>query len=412
MPLEAGQPQTNGLIPVLWMDDKPKAIEYIKGFLDRERAHFSISIEISSTIDDTRSRLATGRYAALVADCQMDEFDPSENGAEFLREVHESNRTLPLFVYSGFLEHPLYVDHLRRCPIIAVAGKTDELDPPLRNHAFFRKLDQAALTYYEIRAVFPERIRFRKYRDDPQKYARSVGAHWQRHGNWIQSEAIRNAYAWVVVVGEKIHKASKSLDDYPSEGELISIGESTDLIPFAYGFVGPPEETFGVAGTAWGPMDESSRYPRLCVEVSDVRVEDDFDTGAGLTHVSDTLVPQGLLDFWHPSETGHLGRPYRYFIKRVALGVVDSYGGVIRRQVPVSVVEKWTTSGFTLFNKARRCLIGRDVLNGFDIAVVLDSRSHSSIVRNAVVDGEICPFITEGVEPGKKSCTLFSRLTA
>ena len=403
------QAQEPARVPVLWMDDEPTGIDYVRRFIDAERQHFCISIEVSRSIEETRNRLSTGKYGALVADCRMDELDLSENGAEFLYEVSRMQRALPLFVFSAFLDDPRYDQYLQLSPVVAKAGKTDDLDPPLAGHEFFRKLDRAAVRYYAVKDLYPELVQFRKYRSDPKKYESVLGAHWQRHSCWIQAEAVARGFVWVVVVGDAIVKGSSDLDEYPNEEELVQIGEAANLVPFAYGFVVPPEDTVGsgAQGIAWGQVGKADWYPRISVELGGVRIEDDFDTGAQCTHVSDRLVPRGFLDFWLPSEVGHLGLPYRYFVKKVPLKVVDSYGTSRLKEVAVSVVDQWASSGFVIVNPARRCLIGRDLLQAFAVVVVLDSGNRLTIVRHLGPDEELCPFLLEGAAGGVSLCPLF-----
>jgi CheY-like chemotaxis protein len=405
--IEEDEIVTTEMIPVLWMDNEPKNVAIIKKFIEEEKKVFQIQVDIVQTIEDARKMLASGRYAAIVVDCKMDDFDVSVNGAEFLREIAAENPALPRFVYSAYLEDPRYEHLIDQSAVIARASKVDDrFVPPLANHEFFRKLNYAASQFFRVRDKFPEQIEFGSYRLDPERYANEVAAHWQKHGSWITADMAQRNWVWCVAIGIALVAGSSDLADFPNERDLLELGEKYNLIPFAYGGMSSPEEMPGPGPTSrasWSKTSYSNDwYPTFHARVNGNDVEADFDTGAYCTYVPDDLVRKGL---WNFSRDGtHLGKPYKYFTKTVPFEVIDQAGVSSVREVAVAVVESWQETGFIDANPNRRCLVGRDLLRNFPVVIVLDSGLRTTIVRHIGMDRRSCPFTK--TSSGKMICTI------
>src|SRR4028119_2469109 len=133
-------------IKILWMDDQPKRIENYKNILAEER---TFDIDIATTIPEAQEKLTTpegdinvDKYEAFVADCRMDEYAAEENGAKFLKEVNELEKSFPTFVYSTWAEHPSYKKFLEQSYVIFVESKTGSFDDPLSQNRFFKVIHE------------------------------------------------------------------------------------------------------------------------------------------------------------------------------------------------------------------------------------------------------------------------------
>jgi hypothetical protein len=123
---------------VLWVDDHYELIEKYKAILENQEEGFEIDICVVNSLEAARQQLGVGTYCALVVDCKMDEYDVTENGAEFLLSVNEQYKELPTFVYSAFLEDPLYEDRLKQSNVICASSKSGVFQRPLAHDPFFR----------------------------------------------------------------------------------------------------------------------------------------------------------------------------------------------------------------------------------------------------------------------------------
>lgn len=371
------------IVSVLWLDDKPETVRPFKQLLDKERNRTGIDIDIATSIERARELLKTDAYDALVVDLRMDDFDLSSSGAEFLLEVNKTNKCLPTFVCSSFLDDATYLDDLGRSYAIQIASKNDRFDRPLMKAPFFEAIYKAAESYQRVKAFKPEQISFTAYMKDPSRYAIQTDTHWQKHRHWITTEMARRGFKWAVVCGNKVVIGDNDTFRFPTEDELIDIGTRENLIPFAYSRPLLPEDTsVGVSGsTGWNSMGSDDHYPTIKATVGKLVLEDDFDTGAGCTFVSDAIVRKGPLNFWRDLDGVHLGKSYRYFVKREQLDLWDLGGTTQTSEVMITVVKDWDNSPFVEVNKNRRILFGRDVLRAFKVEVHLDSLNHVTWVR-------------------------------
>jgi hypothetical protein len=186
----------------------------------------------------------------------------------------------------------------------------------------------------------------------------------------------RHNLQWVVICGETVAKKSTKLSDFPSEQELMKLGSDTDRIPFAYSKAHLPEQL------PWADTSDGDSYPTLRLIIEGKHIIGDFDTGAYQTHVSDTIVNKGILDFVLSNDEGlHLGSSYRFFTKRVEVKITTDEGITRTNGIPIAFVEDWEKSPFVKINRKRIALIGRDVLTGFQIQVVLDGNSKKTHVQ-------------------------------
>jgi len=211
-----------------------------------------------------------------------------------------------------------------------------------------------------------------------------LNAHWWKHRVWIDSFFRKKKAAWVVACGERIVAWSGDMLEFPRESDLIKMGEETDLVPFAYTAPMPIEEsTLAGESTPWAATNyPGDAYPTIAVEIEGVSVEDDFDTGALQTMVSDEVVKKKFLDRWRGHSTLHLGESYEWFSRMVDVIVVCEDGTRIETSLPVAVVKEWSVSPFVRVNGSRKILVGRDLLRAVpNIEIILDSMCKTTRVR-------------------------------
>jgi len=364
-------------VPVLWMDDEPNAIVDWIDVLNAEPGPIRFDLDVATSIDNARLKLRAREYGALVVDCKMNPNNESANGAEFLLSVNEARKSLPTFVYSAWLDDPLYQRFLGRSLAVLIERK-QVFDPPLSEKAMFSQIYEIARKYLAVKHLSPEIIQFKEYEKNPAKHAEEVKAHWMKHGHWIQAEMRNRHIAWCVVCEEQIVRGTGDLFQFPNTDGLVEIGKAYNRIPFAYSKTLLPESVVPM-GEGWARNDY---YPAIRAKVNGVEILDDFDTGAPQTYVSDGLVKRGWLSFMRDSEVGYvLGSSFNFFTTKVKITLFDADGSEHTQEIPVAVVEGWDSSAFKHVNSKRVVLFGRDLLRAFEVEVTLDSKNRVTRVR-------------------------------
>lgn len=61
---------------------------------------------------------------------------------------------------------------------------------------------------------------------------------WQTHGSWIANELNTRRAAWILCIGQNVLESGESLDTYPGDERLETLGVARDLVPHV--FVRPP----------------------------------------------------------------------------------------------------------------------------------------------------------------------------
>ena len=365
---------------VLWMDDQPEFIRGLERILSK--SGMPLSIESATSIDEAQQRLHEKQYSAFVADCRMSNFDPAgANGAAFLLEVNQTYPALPTFVCSAYLDDAMYEKRIRDSNAIVRADKTRELRlSGVKNDVFFSALYSWATAFDAVKSLRPETILYGDYMRSPDSFSSQIECHWQRHGLWITKELTRRKHLWGVVCGENIVASSDDLFDFPDEEALQRLGLDHNLIPFAYSLPLPPEQNNG--SHQWNATKyPKDFYPCIRLRLTDI-VSDDFDTGAIQTHVSDELVPVGLLDAVRGAAAGvHLGQSYRSVTKNIKVCLIAEDGTERESNLTVSVVKDWQNSPFVDVNGRRKILIGRDILRAFKVEISLNSVSMKSTIK-------------------------------
>lgn len=367
-------------VQVLWMDDEPHTIENYQKLLRKDK---KIEIKIVDSIEKAVKELKTGIYEAFVADCKMDIHDPSENGAEFLSKLNERRKPFPTFVYSAWTDDPLYKSHLDHSYALIIESKPADWEYPLMENEFFNKMYEAARKFSRLRNLKPEKIPFNTYISQASHYKPDINVHWEKHGHWISKEMSKRGWVWSVTCGEQLVLGSDDLFDYPDEDELLHLGKEHNLIPFGYSVPVLPEDSPATNRTAsWTSTElKNDYYPRLSILIGEKELQDDFDTGAAQTFISEELVNKSLVEFFRQYEGVHLDQSFEFTTKKIKISVIDSRGNTQEKSIPVAVVKKWDDSPFTRVNKKRKALLGRDLLRAFQVEVCLDSQNLLTRVR-------------------------------
>jgi len=381
----ASEPAANTAVEavsVLWVDDNSAVVQNFRKLLaEQEGKNAFLAIDWASSIRLAEEKLADDNYGAVIIDCRMDDFNLDENGARFLVELNRRNRALPTFVYSAWLDDALYRPFLDQSYAVDVRSKSHRFERRLKSDSFISKIHFFGANYVSLRQLRPERIAYRDYVKDPDKFRPATDIHWRKHQHWILKDMERHGYEWCVVAGDEVVDGSDDLFEFPDDSQLRSIGERSNLVPFAYAETRIPEET-GPAktGQAWSRTRyNNDYYPTIRIGVGERDIVGDFDTGAAQTVVSEELVKKGMFDSYR--EEAHLGGVYKCFVKNVTLTVVDDYGVRQERKVPIQVVPEWSATTFQTVNSNRLALIGRDVLRAFEMELLLDSHHRKTFVR-------------------------------
>jgi CheY-like chemotaxis protein len=359
-------------VRVLWIDDEPHFVKNYRGILEGEQ--YPVKFDIAKSLKEAARKVKRGRFDAVIVDCKMDKRDASANGAEFLLRLNQEHKYAHQQGYRRYLEQSY---------AIVIHSKIKEFELPLSKEPFFIEVVKRAQDYVPVKDAYPERVEFAKYVRDPAKYSAAIKGHWQKHGHWISVEMGRKNFVWCVVCGSEIVKGSKDIFEFPTELELHNMGETFNLVPFAYTEPLLPEDTLAnVPDRMWSKtVYENDYYPTLCVKIGVNDLVGDFDSGAVQTIVSDQLIEPGILDSPRKRSAMHLGKPYVYFPKKVRLSITDADGSEQTQEIPVSVVEDWDNSPFTAVNQSRKTLFGRDILRAFQLEVSLDSKRRITRVR-------------------------------
>jgi hypothetical protein len=271
---------------ILWVDNDLYSPEIFKRQLEHQKPDCGAAIELVDNAHSARLQIKEGGYSAVVIDLDLGGVSVSEDGGALLSSIATYDSSLPIFVYSANLPDPRYSAALLCRSIVAIEDKGVPLDKNVWDSHFFSQILTTATDYNEIRELFPERTGFSDYLTNWERHKESVSVHWKKHGRWIENEMNKNGYAWCVVCGTSIVKASNSPSTFPGEDALKEIGYSTGLVPFAYTAPMLPEEVFDVGGgSIWSRTNyEGDYYPTVVARIDGVTIVGDFDTGAIKTH--------------------------------------------------------------------------------------------------------------------------------
>jgi hypothetical protein len=64
------------------------------------------------------------------------------------------------------------------------------------------------------------------------------GRAWELHGTWITNELNTRRAAWILCVGQRVLESGSTIDSYPSDAQMATLGTTHDLVPWV--FTRPP----------------------------------------------------------------------------------------------------------------------------------------------------------------------------
>jgi hypothetical protein len=207
---------------------------------------------------------------------------------------------------------------------------------------------------------------------------------YARYRQWIDEELRQRRARWMLVCGGTVIESSPTLRNYPRDEKFREAGERYGFIPFVFAAQPLIEES------SWADHKDDDFYPRLSIVVAaenkelgnpqndGLIINADFDTGSGNAFFDHAkLSNEGIIqrqEFRRANVHFHLGRPFRYHILPVLIGVVTEAGRVISGVIEALCVRDWTQSLFRLPNPSRQALVGRNVLTELPLQVKLDGR--------------------------------------
>jgi len=213
---------------------------------------------------------------------------------------------------------------------------------------------------------------------------------YEKYTKWIDEELGQRHARWMLVCGGTVIESSPTLQNYPRDEKLREVGEQYGLIPFVFAAQPLIEEL------TWAVLPDNDFYPRLSIIVAaenknlhdsqgdGLIITADLDTGSGDVFFDQAkLSNEGVIrrqEFRRANVHFHLGRPFRYHILPVLIGVVTEAGKIISGVIEALCVRDWSQSPFRLPNQSREALVGRNVLTQLSLQVKLDGRKKATHV--------------------------------
>lgn len=207
---------------------------------------------------------------------------------------------------------------------------------------------------------------------------------YEKYTKWIDEELGQRHARWMLVCGGTVIESSPTLRNYPRDEKLRGVGEQYGLIPFVFAAQPVIEEL------SWARLPDDDFYPRLSIivgsenkEIRDPQndgliIDADLDTGSGDVFFDHAKLSNESIikrqEFRRANVHFHLGRPFRYHILPVLIGVVTKAGKIISGVMEALCVRDWSQSPFCLPNQSRQALVGRNVLTELPLQVKLDGR--------------------------------------
>ena len=56
----------------------------------------------------------------------------------------------------------------------------------------------------------------------------------RKYGHWIEAQLAANGAAWILCLGQEVTQHGASLDDYPSDQQLLKLGVQSDRVPWVF----------------------------------------------------------------------------------------------------------------------------------------------------------------------------------
>ena len=207
---------------------------------------------------------------------------------------------------------------------------------------------------------------------------------------WLAERFRELRAAWVMIVDGAIVRSGRSLQDYPSECEILEVCERTDKFPLV--FVNEMSVAVEEQSASWhSTVYDGDFYPTMSLTIGAERAEmpvvADLDTGAlGLFASFSMLESEGIVHV-RPTDdeitAHHLSEAYRYIVKSLLVRLVDAAGMRHEAEMRVACVRNWSASPFTVINPDRLALIGRTPLLFLGASVNLDFANHVTLVTFA-----------------------------
>jgi PAS domain S-box-containing protein len=87
--------ETGDFINILAVDDDESFLTETKLILLSDNADFKV--DTATSVDEALKKMQTNKYDAIVSDYDM----PLNNGLDFLRQIHQTNQTIPFFLFAS-----------------------------------------------------------------------------------------------------------------------------------------------------------------------------------------------------------------------------------------------------------------------------------------------------------------------
>lgn len=374
---------------ILLVDDEKQALRIGKHL---ERRGFNCTV--TSDPHEVLTLVRNNGFDLILVDINMELMD----GVELTRRVKEINPHIPVAAFTAYSHFHPWSAKLNRARnfFVAIIEKPFPVgETAIQN--FCRRLDdlvdqgRARSLRDEHRpspAENPFELSFRSFLAlDAEEAQRVRMRAWEMKQEWFLQQVEEKNLNWVVVCGDSIVRTSLEGGPVPARGELVAYGEECDRIPFL--FVRPPiveESAWVKTGMKQLSSGADDYYPTIkCTVEYDGHSQNligDFDTGAFVTCIDSNIVP---IDPFYDDvmKSMHLNLEYKYAFKQIKILLNDENGKAYSAFLHVYVIKDWwgKDSPFIQINPSRRMLVGRDVLQAFDLRFTLDVTKRKTFIE-------------------------------
>lgn len=344
-------------IPLLWIDSS--------GFFNvipvYQKRGFDVTIVKSGKSGFKTFNMK--KFFLVITDIMLKDID----GFEVFSIIRRKNKDIPIVACSAFVDQEPYRTKITNTGFSFVFIKPIPIVTSEHFAAWINKLKELALEYQKKDPFY---ILFDEFKNMPLKeqlnHKRII---WNENKQWILNEIKKRKAKWIMILGGIIERYSNTLDNFPTEKEIESIGRKSNLVPFIY------MQSPIIEESNWNYIKEEDYYPTINLSIENKengkeerKLIGDFDTGAELTHISDEIIPINIFSL----QAGSFIKEYEFSVKKLDIIIESEFGKKIKKNLPIASVFNWKNSSFIIANSNRKILVGRDVLQKFPLTIELN----------------------------------------
>lgn len=361
---------------LLWLEDEVKDIEAARYRFEQ----WGMKVTTVERYNEAYRLFTAKNFDVVLVDLRLGRYDHpyNRNGVTFIGDIRKKNQSIPIFVYSAFLHDKGWQNKLKDSSILmGLIDKPIEADPSPIADGIRECIDTAIELYSRHYVWFTLDKRVTRYtfswlkKQKTEKIISIRNSIWEKNQKWTSRYLVDNGKAWMIIVGDEV-LVSDRFDNYPGDSAIMRIGNAVDAIPIIFTAEPVVEESSWRKNTR-RVMGKSDWYPSMRLWINKEKCVEDFDTGAEVTHVTESIAPYDPLI--HQLERGsHNGVSHMRFLTDAEVSVRSDGESqqMVHQSLPLFGVSDWPKTGFCRIAAGRRALIGRDLFHYFDMQVILD----------------------------------------